>query len=56
MSESDLQELIAEFERQMRECDTPEKATALLQQEKLLDADGRLPASYGGHDKEAHWQ
>jgi hypothetical protein len=48
MSESDLQMLLAEFERIDRECDTPEKATRQLQSEGLLDENGQLPARYGG--------
>jgi hypothetical protein len=56
MSEADLQMLIAEFERQLRECDTPEKAIAQLQKEGLLDANGKLPAEYGGEGAETIWQ
>ena len=56
MSEDDLQMLIAAFERLARECDTPEKATAQLQSEGLLDANGKLPARYGGVPDEAPCQ
>jgi hypothetical protein len=46
MSEEVFQMLVRAFERQRRECDTPEKARALLQSEGLLDADGRTAAKY----------
>ncbi len=56
MSESDLKMLMAEFERLDRECDTPEKAVAQLQKEGLLDANGKLPAEYGGEGASTIWQ
>jgi hypothetical protein len=56
MSESDLQILIAAVDRLDRECDTPEKATRQLQSEGLLDANGKLPAEYGGEGAETAWQ
>ncbi len=46
MSEADLQMLTAEFERINAFCDTPEKATAQLQSEGLLDQDGQLARLY----------
>jgi len=56
MSESDLKMLTAEFDRQLREYDTPEKARAFLQQVGQLDANGKLPAEYGGEGAETAWQ
>lgn len=46
MSDEDLAMLTAEFERLVRECDTPAKATAQLQREGLLDEDGQLAPMY----------
>lgn len=46
MSEQDLAMLTAEFERLVRECDTPAKATAQLQREGLLDENGQIPPMY----------
>jgi hypothetical protein len=56
MSEADLKMLMAAFERLDRECDTPEKARRQLQSEGLLDANGKLPAEYGGEGAEISWQ
>jgi hypothetical protein len=56
MSEADFEMLMAEFDRLRRECDTPEKATAQLQKEGLLDANGKLPARYGGEGEDVAWQ
>jgi hypothetical protein len=41
MSESDFRKLIGQFDRLETECDTPEKATAQLQKEGLVDEAGR---------------
>ncbi len=46
MSEADFQMILAEAERLMRECNTPEKAKAQLQQEGLLDENGEIAALY----------
>lgn len=40
MSESDLKKLKEYFQKIQREYDTPEKATALLQREGLIDENG----------------
>lgn len=40
MSESDLKKLREYFQKIQREYDTPEKATALLQREGLIDENG----------------
>lgn len=56
MSEADLKMLIEAFDRLDRECDTPEKARAQLQKEGLLDANGEVPAMYGGPGAETAWQ
>jgi len=42
MSESDLKKLLVHFEKSRIENDTPEKARALLQEEGILDASGKL--------------
>ncbi len=55
MSEADFKMLVAGFERLRQECDTPEKATAQLLKEGLIDEDGRLAAIYRGEDT-ADWQ
>jgi len=55
MSDADFQMLVREFERQIRECDTPEKARAQLQSEGLLDADGRTAAKYRVPE-DANWR
>jgi len=46
MSESDLKLLESQFERLQIECDTPAKATAQLQSEGLLDANGHTAELY----------
>lgn len=46
MSESTYKMLLAALERDVRECDTPEKARLLLQGEGLLDETGRLAPMY----------
>lgn len=46
MSESDLKKLLAHFEKSRRENDTPEKARALLQEEGILDASGKLAKEF----------
>jgi hypothetical protein len=46
MSESDLQKLLVHFEKSRAENDTPEKARALLQEEGILDASGKLAEAF----------
>jgi hypothetical protein len=42
MSESDFKKLMDQFHRLETECNTPEKATAQLQKEGLVDETGRI--------------
>ena len=51
MSETTFQMLMAELERVEREYDTPEKARALLQEEGLLDENGKTAAIYSAHEE-----
>ncbi len=46
MSESDLKKLLAHFEKSRTDNNTPEKARALLQQEGILDASGKLAEAF----------
>jgi len=46
MSEADYKMLVEEFARIRRECDTREKAIALLQSEGILDASGEYADPY----------
>ncbi len=52
MSEADLQKLRNRFEQIRLECNIPEKATALLQREGILDENGE-PAERYREDAEA---
>ena len=55
MSEATYQMLIDALERDVRECDTPEKARALLQSEGLVDAEGYMTPMYSDRP-EIVWQ
>ncbi|MBS1813607.1 MAG: hypothetical protein JSS87_01895 [Acidobacteria bacterium] len=46
MSENDLRMLMEQFDRLRVECDTPEKASAQLQKEGLLDEKGQIATPY----------
>jgi hypothetical protein len=52
MTYADLKMLTDYFDRLRIECNTPEKATAQLQKEGILDENGDLRARYGGPGKD----
>jgi hypothetical protein len=46
MSEADLKTLLAHFEKSRAENNTPDKARAVLQEEGILDASGKLSETF----------
>ncbi len=57
MSEEDLKMMKEYFAKLRRECNTPEKATAQLQSEGILDENGELAPMYRPPvEGEAGWQ